>query len=281
MLQDSSLNQIQQFLLPSVSNQPVNDLTIASPATASLASTPKTVNIINPTSSNIQQSEFIPHIFYSLYQITKDPNNSANQLETTTSSIKNKLKNCKKFIENDVNSINLLSKSIDEWEIYLKQRDQEIAVRQKLLSNLNLQITDILDENMDSQNNNEEKSSHRTITMDNPLIPENKELAVNNVEFDLAFAPKTNITADIAESEVKKTNGTASGINGINEASIYNDSIINTSNNDGENGQNNNINVNSIPNADDNNGVIDPTKMNDTNASPNTFSNEDISMTDI
>ncbi|SJM85493.1 related to Mediator of RNA polymerase II transcription subunit 9 [Zygosaccharomyces bailii] len=82
-----------------------------------------------------QSSEFIPHLFYSLYQIRKDPSN-ANQLENSTGFIRHRLKNCKSLIANNEECRNLLSKSAEEWQEHIRSREKELMVKRKMLDDL-------------------------------------------------------------------------------------------------------------------------------------------------
>lgn len=133
--QDPSLTQIQQYLQPS-----------SDTLTTSVSSSSITSNGTTSTTTQQQQSEFIPHLFYSIYQITKDPNNSENQLETNTTVIKNKIKLCKKYIENDNNAKSLLSKTIEDWEYEIFQKNKQINKMDNLISDLNNQIDKIFDD---------------------------------------------------------------------------------------------------------------------------------------
>lgn len=82
-----------------------------------------------------QSSEFIPHLFYSLYQIRKDPSNS-NQLETSTGFIKHRLKNCKNLIATNEECRKLLSKSVEEWQQEIHNKEKELEVKHKMLDDL-------------------------------------------------------------------------------------------------------------------------------------------------
>ncbi|CAR26957.1 hypothetical protein ZYGR_0I02270 [Zygosaccharomyces rouxii] len=82
-----------------------------------------------------QPSEFVPHLFYSLYQIRKDPSNS-NQLETSTGFIKHRLKNCKSLIATNEDCRNLLSKSVEEWQQDIRNKEKELEVKRKMLDDL-------------------------------------------------------------------------------------------------------------------------------------------------
>lgn len=86
-----------------------------------------------------QTSEFIPHLFYSLYQIRKDPSNS-NQLETSTGFIRHRLKNCKNILATDENCRHLLSKSVEEWHHDIRNREKELEVKRKMLDDLSKRL---------------------------------------------------------------------------------------------------------------------------------------------
>lgn len=81
-------------------------------------------------------SEFIPHLFYSLHQLKKEPNNSSNSFETATSSIRHRLKLCKSHISESGECKALLSKSCDEWEQVIQQKQKEIEVKRQVLESL-------------------------------------------------------------------------------------------------------------------------------------------------
>lgn len=100
------------------------------------------------TSSSISTTntaEFIPHLFYSLHQIRKDPNSSANQLETSTAFIKHRLKNCKSLIANNDDCKRLLSKTTEEWHEYIQNREKELEVKRKVLKDLKNKIATLQD----------------------------------------------------------------------------------------------------------------------------------------
>lgn len=101
-----------------------------------------------PVSSSISTTnaaEFIPHLFYSLHQIRKDPNNSANQLETATSFIKHRLKSCRSLIANNEDCKRLLSKTTKEWHEHIKNRQKELQVKRKVLNDLSAKIRNLAD----------------------------------------------------------------------------------------------------------------------------------------
>lgn len=101
-----------------------------------------------PVSSSISTTnaaEFIPRLFYSLHQIRKDPNNSANQLETATGFIKHRLKSCKSLIVNNEDCKRLLGKTTEEWHEYIKNREKELQVKRKVLNDLSAKIRDLAD----------------------------------------------------------------------------------------------------------------------------------------
>ncbi|CAL9734227.1 mediator of RNA polymerase II transcription subunit 9 [Monosporozyma servazzii] len=102
-------------------------------------STPTTNHIENSTNITVSTSstEFIPHIFYSINNIMKDPNNSSNQLETATGVIRHKLRSSKQVLmENDDTKI-LLNKSVPNWKQFIQLRENELNMKRNVLQKLN------------------------------------------------------------------------------------------------------------------------------------------------
>lgn len=141
-LQNKVLNQIHQILLPT---NPTLDKPNAEATKEEFSSAenrdekdyltnqqPK--NLSTPSTSS--NGEFIPHIFYSLHQIRKDPNNLSNQLETLTGSIRHRLKLCKSLISENEDTKDLLSKSPSEWQDIIHQREQELQIKRDVLDDL-------------------------------------------------------------------------------------------------------------------------------------------------
>lgn len=98
-LQNNVLKQIKQVLLPTSPNIDESNADITKQESSSTenvdgkdhpATLQQPTNLSAPSTNS--NGEFIPHIFYSLHQIRKDPNNLSNQLETSTGSIRHRLK---------------------------------------------------------------------------------------------------------------------------------------------------------------------------------------------
>ncbi|EDO19486.1 hypothetical protein Kpol_1018p14 [Vanderwaltozyma polyspora DSM 70294] len=151
VLENECLRKIQETLAPVSKSQAQEQIQVkdelqpqglSPPQSITRSSSMATTNTAITTNS----SEFIPHIFYSMYQIKKDPNNSSNQLETSTGFIKHRLKSCKTLIESDEDCRKLLSKSTDEWDDYIKQRELEIEGKRNVLKSLNNKIGELLTE---------------------------------------------------------------------------------------------------------------------------------------
>ncbi|CAL9728588.1 mediator of RNA polymerase II transcription subunit 9 [Monosporozyma unispora] len=95
------------------------------------------------TASSASNTEFIPHIFYSINNIMKDPNNSSNQLETATGVIRHKLRSSKQILmENDDTKI-LLNKSISNWEKFIQLRENELKMKRSVLQRLSVRISSL------------------------------------------------------------------------------------------------------------------------------------------
>lgn len=92
-------------------------------------------------------AEFIPHLFYSLHQIRKHPNNSANHLETSTGFIRHRLKSCKSLVESSEDCKKLLCRTTEEWKEYLVNREKELEVKRKVLLDLGQRISTITENN--------------------------------------------------------------------------------------------------------------------------------------
>lgn len=92
------------------------------------------------TTVSTSNTEFIPHIFYSINNIMKDPNNSSNQLETATGVIRHKLRSSKQVLmENDDTKI-LLNKSIPNWNQFIQLRENELNMKRSVLQKLSEKI---------------------------------------------------------------------------------------------------------------------------------------------
>ncbi|CUS23334.1 LAQU0S09e02432g1_1 [Lachancea quebecensis] len=100
--------------------------------------------LLVPNAQNSSQSsEFIPQLYYALHQVKKDPNSSANSLETATSSIRHRLKQCKSHIAESEECRALLSKTPEEWESALQQRQKDLALKQQVFARLEQQVRDL------------------------------------------------------------------------------------------------------------------------------------------
>ncbi|QHS75910.1 Cse2p [Saccharomyces paradoxus] len=142
-LQNNFLNQIHQILLPTAPtlDKPNTD-TIKEEFSSvenrdekdHLTNQQQPKNLSAPSTNS--NGEFIPHIFYSLHQIRKDPNNLSNQLETSTGSIRHRLKLCKSLISENEDTKELLSKSPSEWQDIIHQREQELQIKRDVLDDL-------------------------------------------------------------------------------------------------------------------------------------------------
>lgn len=94
----------------------------------------KVYDILTKHSST--QTEFITLLYHSLKQISKNPNNSSNTLEAATASIRHRLKTAKSLLQQDTNSIELLSKSPEEWQTHISWKRQELEKKKELFSKL-------------------------------------------------------------------------------------------------------------------------------------------------
>ncbi|SMN21570.1 similar to Saccharomyces cerevisiae YNR010W CSE2 Subunit of the RNA polymerase II mediator complex [Maudiozyma saulgeensis] len=133
VLQNEDLSRIQEILIPPKSE---NETFTIPPGSSSSKS--------SSTQSTVATTEFIPHIFYTLYQIQKDPNRSNNQLETKTGLIRHRLRNCKTLIRESDSSLELLSKSTNEWEQFITNRENELQIKKNVLLDLRSKISEIL-----------------------------------------------------------------------------------------------------------------------------------------
>ncbi|CCK69810.1 Cse2p KNAG_0D00580 [Huiozyma naganishii CBS 8797] len=125
-LRNEGLREIHDILRP-----PANKTPLAPPASSST------------TSSNTPlkaSSEFIPHIFYALNQITRDPNNVSNHLESSTGFIRHRLRTCKELIAENSECMELLSRTPEEWEQELAFKEQELRIKGALLETLRERI---------------------------------------------------------------------------------------------------------------------------------------------
>ncbi|CCF58686.1 hypothetical protein KAFR_0F00890 [Kazachstania africana CBS 2517] len=104
-------------------------------------------NITGNVATQSTTGEFIPHIFYSLHNIMKNPNQSLNQMENATGFIKHRLKNSKSLIQNNEQLINLLSYDIDYWENYLQNKENEAQIKKNLFAKLSERINNVLEDN--------------------------------------------------------------------------------------------------------------------------------------
>lgn len=95
------------------------------------------------TQQSHSQQEFIPQLFYALYQLKKEPNNGSNSLEMYTSSIRHRLKSCKAILENNPECINLLRISCDDWPNLLQKRQKELEMRESVLNRLNDRVNNL------------------------------------------------------------------------------------------------------------------------------------------
>ncbi|CAI4050379.1 hypothetical protein SKDZ_14G3290 [Saccharomyces kudriavzevii ZP591] len=146
-LQNNVLNQIQQVLLPTSPdlNEPNGDIIKEESSSVEngdekdhLTIQQQPSNLSAPSTNS--NGEFIPHIFYSLHQIRKDPNNLSNQLETSTGSIRHRLKLCKSLISENEDAKKLLSKSPSEWQDIIHQREQELQIKRDVLDDLHRKL---------------------------------------------------------------------------------------------------------------------------------------------
>lgn len=110
-------------------------VTLNNPHLAQIHST-----LVPDPNSEHQTLEFIPQLYYSLYQLKKEPNNSSISLENTTSSIRHRLKQCKSYIEESEECRTLLGQTCTEWEHAIEQRERELEVKKQVLTTLSEQI---------------------------------------------------------------------------------------------------------------------------------------------
>ena len=104
--------------------------------------TQKSIETINSSSYSTTNTEFIPQIFYSLYNIMKDPNIS-NQLETSTGVIRHKLRSSKQILLEHNDTRILLNKSIPNWEEFIQLKEHELATKRNVLRQLSEKIKSI------------------------------------------------------------------------------------------------------------------------------------------
>lgn len=90
--------------------------------------------------SSGQYSEFIPQLYYALHQVKTDPSSSSNTLETATSSIRHRLKQCKAHIAENAECRTLLSQTPAEWETTLAQRQEDLDQKRMVLVRLDQQV---------------------------------------------------------------------------------------------------------------------------------------------
>lgn len=142
-LQNNVLNQIHQILLPTTPTLDKPNTDTIKEEFSSVESRDENDHLTNQQQpknlsapSTNSNGEFIPHIFYSLHQIRKDPNNLSNQLETSTGSIRHRLKLCKSLISENEDTKELLSKSPSEWQDIIHQREQELQIKRDVLDDL-------------------------------------------------------------------------------------------------------------------------------------------------
>ncbi|CCC67025.1 hypothetical protein NCAS_0A04670 [Naumovozyma castellii] len=135
-LQNEYLRTIKNTLLPQQQHDTTQQSQSLNQTTVPVS--PASNTVLSSTSSS--SPEFIPHLYYSLYQIRKDPNNATNQLETSTGFIRHRLKTCKSLIEDNADCKKLLAKSTDDWNVYLKQQEAELEVKKKVLHDLSERI---------------------------------------------------------------------------------------------------------------------------------------------
>lgn len=133
-LQNEDLHKIRDILVPS---KPGTEPLLVPPGSESSRSS-------GGISTNAN-TEFIPHIFYTLYKIQKDPNNSSNQLENKTGVIKHRLRSCKTLIKDSNSVVELLGKSPEEWEQFIASRDRELQLKKNVLLDLQRKIADVLE----------------------------------------------------------------------------------------------------------------------------------------
>ena len=231
-LQNENLHRIQEILIPQDSE---NDTFTIPPSSSSS----KSSSIANTKSS----TEFIPHIFYTLYQIQKDPNNSNNQLENKPGLIRHRLRNCKNLIKENDDSIELLSKSTEEWEQFISNRENELQIKKNVLLNVRSKISEILTKNdyvRKEETNDENSENHVKIedstqddeghakTEDSTQNGENKdnEFVIDETNVNEAMIPEeTSVTTNENNLKAEETSET------VNQNQIKLDTITNDNNN--------------------------------------------------
>ncbi|SCU91810.1 LAFA_0F05996g1_1 [Lachancea sp. 'fantastica'] len=98
--------------------------------------------LLVPESSHLSSPsvEFIPHLYYAIHQVKKDPNSSTASLEAATSSIRHRLKQCKAHLAQNHECRELLSSTPAEWNVTLAQREKDLEAKQELCKQLALQV---------------------------------------------------------------------------------------------------------------------------------------------
>lgn len=204
ILQNENLHRIQEILIPQDSE---NDTFTIPPSSSSS----KSSSIANTTSS----TEFIPHIFYTLYQIQKDPNNSNNQLENKTGLIRHRLRNCKNLIKENDDSIELLSKSTEEWDQFINNRENELQIKKNVLLNIRSKISEILTKNDYVRKEETEDGNGEN----HVKIEDSTQDDENHAKIEDSTQDKENHTKmeDSAQEEENKDNKFTTGETNVNE----------------------------------------------------------------
>ncbi|CEP61155.1 Cse2p LALA0_S02e07954g [Lachancea lanzarotensis] len=98
--------------------------------------------LLVPESPNLSSPsvEFIPQLYYAIHQLKKDPNSSTASLETATSSIRHRLKQCKAHLAQNNECRELLSSTPAEWDVKLAQRQKDLDAKRELCRQLALQV---------------------------------------------------------------------------------------------------------------------------------------------
>ena len=197
-LQNAELHAIRDILVPTKAG---TEALLVPPASDSSKS-----SVGLSTNAN---TEFIPHIFYTLYQIQKDPNNSNNQLENKTGVIKHRLRSCKSLIRESNSVVELLGKTPEEWEQFIANRDRELQLKKNVLLNLQSKIADVLansnytpveePEVKDEESKTSDKGETDDVAVKNESNSENNENEDNLTE-DASVPPRNN---DVEVPETK------------------------------------------------------------------------------
>ena len=135
-LQNPDLKNIVSTLFPPKSEGNVTAL--IPPSSSSSTGSASALNSDPPS------SEFIPYIYYALFQILKGQNTSTNQLETKTGFIRHRLRSCKDLIKGNEAIISLLCRSTDEWKTIIRNRENELQVKRNVLQHLGERIDEII-----------------------------------------------------------------------------------------------------------------------------------------